>query len=91
MSEIGIPWLDNAHTRVGRDICSRAEPYARYDHIVSKIDMSKLNDTERKFVTESVQQKIIWGRPLSDKQAAWMRAIMRKYPRRDEIPEFRWR
>jgi len=92
MSAIGIPMLDNLYTRSGRDICSRAEYYARYDHLISKNDMSKLNDTERKFVTGNVQQKILWGRPLTDKQMSWMLTIMKKYPapRATGMQEYEW-
>lgn len=58
------------------------ERRAKWEKVVSLINMDRLNEIERKFVTESVRNYILADRKLTDKQRAWLHKIMLKYPAR---------
>lgn len=54
--------------------------YFKLHEAVRLIDMGRLNPTERAFIEESVQSRIIEGVPLTDRQKNWLRQLERRYP-----------
>jgi hypothetical protein len=56
------------------------ERIAKWKRVESMINMGKLTEIERKFVTKSVQNCIMRDKKLSDKQRAWLHNIMLQKP-----------
>jgi hypothetical protein len=61
-------------------IQQRLERRERYTEIMGRIDMGKLNETERTFIEESVQNRIINGTDLTPRQNNWLMRLTAKYP-----------
>jgi hypothetical protein len=63
-------------------VAKQQERIAKWQRVESMINMGKLTEIERKFVTESVQNCIMNDKKLSDKQRAWLQSIMLQKPAR---------